>query len=276
MVQFEVHIFQGKTGPNRTSAALINQCIRYHVRHNQKGWVRALPRIRFDIMNSVNASTGFSNFQIRLGRSPRLIPPLVPTTLTHANTAEDDASRACNLIQMIQTDVAEAKDNLLLAKIFQAHHSNIHRAPEPPFRIGDKVMLSTLHRRQEFKKKGEKWAAKFFPRYDGPYNIINEHAATSNYTLELPNNANTYPTYHSSKLKSFLPNDPILFPGCELSQPQPILTPDGLEEFLVQEILDSCQRGRGWQYLVRWTGYGPEHDRWLSGSVLDDCEALDH
>jgi hypothetical protein len=40
----------------------INQCIWYHVHHNQKGWVHALPRIRFDMMNSVNASTGFLNF----------------------------------------------------------------------------------------------------------------------------------------------------------------------------------------------------------------------
>ena len=100
-------------------------------------------------------------------------------------------------------------------------------------------MLSTLHRRQELKKKGKKQAAKFFPHYDGPYNIIDAYAATSNYTLELPNNPNTYPTYHVSKLKTFVPNDPIFFLGCELSQPLPILTLDGLEEFLVQEILDS-------------------------------------
>jgi hypothetical protein len=26
---------------------------------------------------------------------------------------------------------------------------------------------------------------------------------------------------------------------------------------------------------VRWSGYSPEHDRWLAGSSLDDCEALD-
>ena len=215
-------------------------------------------------MNSVNTSTGFSNFQLRLGRSPRIIPPLVPATPSNPSTPEDDASRAREVIERVHTDVAEAKDNLLLAKIFQTHHANIHRSLEPPFQVGDKVMLSTLHRHQEFKKKGEKRAAKFFPRYDGPYNIIDEHAATSNYTLELPNNPNTYPTYHASELKKFVANDPVLFPGRKQSQPLPILTEDGLEEFLVQEILDSRRHGRGWQYLVRWVGYSTEHDRWLS------------
>ena len=42
----------------------VNQCICYHICRNQKGWVCALPRIRYDILNSINASTGFSNFQI--------------------------------------------------------------------------------------------------------------------------------------------------------------------------------------------------------------------
>ena len=226
-------------------------------------------------MNSVNASTGFSNIQLQLGHSPWIIPPLVPITLTNLLTTEDNTSRACGAIEKVQTDVAEAKDNLLLAKIFQAHHANIHRSPEPPFQIGDKVMLSALHHHQEFKKKGEKRAAKFFPCYDGPYNIIDEHAATSNYTLELPNNPNTYPTYHTSKLKTFVLNDPILFTSCKLSQPLPILTPDGLEEFLVQEIQDSCHHGQGWQYLIQWVGYSAKHNHWLSGSVLEDCEALD-
>ena len=60
-------------GASERTNKTINQSIRYHVQRHQKGWVRALPRIRFDIMNSVNASTGFSHFQLRLGRSPRVI-----------------------------------------------------------------------------------------------------------------------------------------------------------------------------------------------------------
>ena len=110
----------------------------------------------------------------------------------------------------------EAKDNLLQAKIFQSFYTNQHRSPDPPFKIGDQVMLSTLHRQQEFKKKGEKWAAKFFPHFDVPYQIIDAHAVSSNYTLELPNSPNTYPTYHASELKLFLPNNTSLFPSREL------------------------------------------------------------
>jgi hypothetical protein len=166
-------------------------------------------------MNLINASTGFSNFQIRLGRSPRIIPPLIPRDLSSVPSQENETLHAEKLVTDLQTDVNEAKDNLLKAKVFQTFHTNQNRSPDIPFKTGDKVMLLTLHCRQEFKKKGEKQAAKFFPRYDGPYDIIDIHPETSNYTLELPNAPNTYPTYHASELKVFLPNDPTLFPSYE-------------------------------------------------------------
>lgn len=40
-------------------------------------------------------------------------------------------------------------------------------------------------------------------------------------------------------------------------------------------IVDRRRRGRGYQYLVRWRGYGREHDSWLAASKVDDLEALD-
>ncbi|KIM75892.1 hypothetical protein PILCRDRAFT_39909, partial [Piloderma croceum F 1598] len=81
---------------------------------------------------------------------------------------------------------------------------------------------------------------KVFPHYDGPYNIFDVHAETSNYTLKLPNSPNTYPTYHTSELRLFLANDAVLFLAHKLSQLQPIKkTSNGLKEYLVQEIIDS-------------------------------------
>jgi hypothetical protein len=123
----------------------------------RKVWVCALPKICFDIMNSVNASTGFSPFQLCL---PHIIPPLVPDTPDMGTPAEIDAKM---IISQISLDVEEAKDNLLQAKIFQAHYANQHRGKEPNYNIGNHVMLSMLHCRNEYKKKGEKCVAKFFP-----------------------------------------------------------------------------------------------------------------
>jgi hypothetical protein len=53
----------------------VNQALRYFVNRRQSGWVNALPRVRFNVMSSTNASTGYTNFHLHLGRSPRLLPP---------------------------------------------------------------------------------------------------------------------------------------------------------------------------------------------------------
>jgi hypothetical protein len=54
-------------GSSEQTNKTVHQSLCYHVKRSQKGWVRALPRIRFAMMNTVNASTGFSNFQLHLG-----------------------------------------------------------------------------------------------------------------------------------------------------------------------------------------------------------------
>ena len=189
--------------------------LHYHVQRNQKGWVRALPRIRFQIMNTVNASTGFSGFQLHLGWSPRVVPPIIPSALPAE--LQDAAKTAGDTITRLTNDVAEARDNLLLTKITQAHHTASARAPDPGYKIGDFVMLSTTNRRHEYKKKGEKRTAKFFPRWDGPYRITECHTEASTYTLDIPTDA--YPTFHAAQLKRHVANAPSLFPACEFEQP---------------------------------------------------------
>jgi len=47
-------------------------------------------------------------------------------------------------------DVCEAKDNLLAAKISQAEFANKHRSEENIYAVGNKVMLSTVHRCHEY------------------------------------------------------------------------------------------------------------------------------
>jgi hypothetical protein len=47
-----------------------------------------------------------------------------------------------------------------------------------------------------------------------------------------------------------------------------------IKGFPIQDIIDSHCCGCGWQYLIQWVSYGPEHDYWLTSSALEDCKAL--
>jgi hypothetical protein len=254
-------------GASERTNKTLNQCLRFHVERNQTGWRRALPRVRFDIMNTVNSSTGFSPFQLRMGRSPRIIPPLV------RSGEEVEDIRAEEVIKRLEEDVKEAQDNMLRAKISQALAANISRSDKFPFQVGEKALLSTLNRRREYKSKGQKRVAKFMPRYDGPYPVTRVSEEHSTVTLDLPNKR-TFPTFHTCHVVPFQKNDAELFPSRELSNPGPVMLNDN-EEFFVDRIIDERKCGRGKRYLVRWLGYGPEDDRWLPGRELEDCEALD-
>ena len=257
-------------GASERTNKTVNQCIRFHVERNQKGWARALPRIRFYIMSTVNKSTGYSPFHLRFGRSPRILPPLFDPP---PNPTADHIT-ARQVIENLHTDIADARDNLLLAKISQSHYANPKRSDAPPYQIGDKVMLSTLNRRKDYKLKGQHRAAKFFPRFDGPYIIVDVHENASTVTIDMPNAPNLFPTFHTSNLKPWLPNDDKKFPSRTLDQPGPVDV-NGTQEFVVDSILDHRKIGKGFRYLVHFQGYGSEHDRWIAGRELDNNEALD-
>ena len=49
-------------GPSERTNKTVIQALRYHVEYAQTGWVEVLPRIQFTILNTVNASTGYSGF----------------------------------------------------------------------------------------------------------------------------------------------------------------------------------------------------------------------
>ena len=257
-------------GTSKCTNKTVNQCIQFHVEHNQKGWVRALPRVRFHIMNSVNASTGFSPFQLHLGHSPRLVPPLSP------QENDDPASfDTVSFLSRLEMDVLEAQDNLLAAKTQQAHAANRHRIPEPRYNVGDKVVLSTKHRRHEYIANGSGRVAKFMPRYDGPYTILSATPEMSTYVLDIPRSPHLSNLFHASQLRTFVSNNHDLFPSRELPRPGPVVTPDRQLENFIDHILDEKKVSRSKKYLVRWVGYGAEDDEWLSKKDLEDCEALD-
>ena len=96
------------------------------------------------MMNSVNASTGFSHFQLHIGRSPWVIPPIIPLDLPP--TLRSASSHVEEVISCINLDVNEAQDNLIAIKAFQAHYANKSHGLEVIYAVGDHVMLSTFHR----------------------------------------------------------------------------------------------------------------------------------
>jgi len=223
-------------------------------------------------MNTVNKSTGYSPFQLKYGHSPRILPHFKSTTPTDKEDVD-----AMEIVEGIQKDVADTKDNLMLAKISQANFVNRKHSPEIMYKVGDKVMFTTSNRHREFKEKpGDGRVTKFMPRFDRPWEIIEVHPEVSTYKLNLPHTTNIFPTFHSLQIKLFIPNNNKIFPSCKNAKiPEPVLVDGELENY-INHILNFKRIKKKPSYLVHWVGFGPEHDKWLPASMLEDNEALDH
>jgi hypothetical protein len=179
----------------------VNQCIRYHISRNQTGWVRALPRVRFHIMNIVNASTGYSPFQLRTGRSPQLIPPFA---LTAPVSKVPTDVLATDIIKHLETDFQDAQDNLLAAKFTQAEQANKTCGPDPDYKVRQHVKLSTANRRGAYVRGGEKGelcVAKYMPRFDGLFTITAVHKECSTVTLDMASQPHIFPVFHTSEIE---------------------------------------------------------------------------
>ena len=80
--------------------------------------------------------------------------------------------------------------------------------------------------------------AKFMPRWDGPFKILEAFLNVSTYKLDLPDTTKQYPMFHVSQLQPHHENNAILFPLQELEQPGPIITINGMTEYFIDHIID--------------------------------------
>jgi len=74
-----------------------------------------------------------------------------------------------------------------------------------------------------------------------------------------------HPVFNIVKLTPALDN-PIT--GHKMEDHLPLIVIDGEAEWEVEEILNSRWHWRRFQYLIKWKGYGREHNSWESTSKV--------
>ena len=139
-------------GASEWTNKTVIQCIRFAVERHQKGWSRALDKIRFDLMNTTNASTGFTPFQLRFGKSPRLLPPILQDS---GNDSAEERS-AAQIIEQMKLFESMAQDNLLEPRLcrhtaqtssvhYNSHSASAIRLSYQPYINDGNISLGTKH-----------------------------------------------------------------------------------------------------------------------------------
>jgi hypothetical protein len=95
-------------------------------------------------MNSVNASTDYLSLPTPHWSFPMTHPSFAPTVPILKVAAD---ILAANIIKHLETDLHDAQDNLLTTKFTQAKQANKMRGPDPNYKVGECVKLSTANRR---------------------------------------------------------------------------------------------------------------------------------
>jgi len=155
--------------------------------------------------------------------------------------------------------IEEAKSTIRKAQEDMKRYYDRRRTPAPVFNPDDKVFLDASDIRTT------RPSQKLSHRRLGPF-VVERRIGPMAYCLKLPYRMKQlHPVFNVVKLTP-APDDPITGRKTE-DHPLPIVI-DGEAEWEVEEILDSCWHQRRFQYLIKWKGYGREHNSWESASEV--------
>jgi hypothetical protein len=222
----------------RTNATL-EDMLRHWVSPALDNWDTLLDCAEFAINNAYNKATKSTPFRLNYGQDP--MTPLTLELEARLPTAQD-------FVGEMRTMLVEAKRALDAAQSRQKDQHDRGRT-EQELVVGQQVLLNAKNLR--FKNtKGRK----LMPQWVGPFEI-SERIGTLAYRLKLPPSLPVHDVFHTSLLRPFHTDGRY--------QPPPLpVTVDGQLEYEVEEVIAHRGQGRMRKYLVKWVGYGAEHNSW--------------
>lgn len=225
--------------------AVLEQYLRAYVSYLQDDWNRWLPLAEFAANSLKSETTGMSPFFANYGFHPRM--GFEPTITVRGTPATRDAERFAQTMQEI---LEYLRSESTAAQARYEEQANRHRRPARRYQEGDLVWLDARNIKTLRPQKKLDW------KNIGPLKIAKVISPYA-YRLELPDSMKIHPVFHTNLLRPAADNP---LPGQNLEPPPPVEA-EGVEEWEVEDIVDSRwdRRGRGGRprlkYTVKWAGY---------------------
>lgn len=239
--------------------------LRIFTTFEQEDWAFQLPIAMMALNNRVSQSIGMSAFFMTHGYHHSVMNITIPE---EAGSSLSPAEKGRKLVEHWRNSSELATTAMAIAQETQERQSNTRRSVAEDFRPGDRVWLKLKNINTSRPIKKLDWIAL-------PYRVL-ECVGTHAVRLNTP--SGIHPVFHVSLVKkaaedplpSQLPHDNE--PGVVLSNPA-FEASTSEDEYAVERVLQHRRRGRGWQLLVKWTGW-PE-PTWEPVCQLQNVMALD-
>ena len=244
-------------GQTERTNQVLEAMLRHWVNPRQDNWDALLDCAEFAVNNAVSQSTGNTPFRLNYAQDP--LTPLSIRVDTRLPAARD-------FVKDMDDALRKAKQALTVAQDRYKHYYDTTRVHKE-FAVGESVLLRTTN--LKFKSGG---ARKLLPKWVGPFPVLERVGALA-YRLELPATMPVHPVFHVELLKAFSTDE-------RHQPPPPPVEVDGTAEYEVESIVKTREVKRGKQpprkeYLVKWAGYGPEHNIWEPEDNVADTTAMD-
>lgn len=263
-------------GQSERTNQIIEIALRYYFATLKKinQWPRTIPLLQRRLNNS-STITGRSPNEVLQGfRVREPIDLLLPTciregTLEQVKRPEEESESLERQPPYSQAWI-DAADAIALASMeAKQHYDGRHQAVF--LKEGDMAYLR-LHR--GYSVRGLK-SKKINQQMLGPFKILKRVGKLA-YKLDLPQHRRVHPIISIAQLEPAPPGDDLFKkPSQELP---PSLIVDGeTDHYEIERLLDKRLGGRRRKqtyYLVKWKGYGHEHNQWMNKKDLDHAAEL--
>ncbi|TFY58379.1 hypothetical protein EVJ58_g6460 [Rhodofomes roseus] len=251
-------------GQTEIANQTIETMLRAYVHSDRKSWAHWLPMVCHAYNSSIHSATGYSPYFLLYGMEPTQDLDFLARNTPHVDRPRGPFEHAQNFVADMQEHREKARVALAVAQEQMARAYNNGRRPEQ-FEVGSKVLVNP-HSLELVDVQGT--GKKLVQRMLGPF-TVQERINPLVYKLALPDTYPMNPVLNIEHLRQYREDTEAQFSAIDRPTVPDPRHSDLLasQEWEVEDII-GWRRNRSLrnrlEFLIRWKGYGPTEDSWVS------------